>query len=267
MRTLDFKAVVLKAGKEGSEDDGRVRMLVSVFDNIDSYGDVVVKGAFVDDLKAWEAKGDPIPFIWSHDWADPFSHVGIVEKAFEGEADGKSGLIVDAYISPEEREVNPKAAQVWRLLKARRVTQASFAFDVEAGGWSSRKAVTEAGDEVETEVYELRKLKIHEVGPCLLGVNSETELIAAKAKRLAGTTPTREGLKNLLSAYHALGDILVTHRDELNSEPPANNDQAAAGGSQDDDATDSSADPLAGVSLARATQEIIDAIADDPDID
>lgn len=257
MRTMDFKAVVLKAGKEGGDDDGRVRALVSVFNNIDAYGDVVMPGAFADDLKAWEAKGDPIPFIWAHDWSDPFSHVGVVEKAVEGEAEGKKGLIVDAYISPEERAVNPKAAQVWRLLKARRVTQFSFAFDEDEGGWAERKAKTEEGDEVTTEVYELRKLRIHEVGPCLLGVNSETELIAAKARRLAThanlTTPTPGALKNLAEVRDALNELL----EESDTEPPATT-QAAAGGSQDDDqSADPSGDSPDVVSLARA-QTLID---------
>jgi uncharacterized protein len=253
MRTMDFKAVVLKAGTEGKDDDGRIRALVSVFNNIDAYGDVVMPGAFSEDLKAWEAKGDPIPFIWSHDWADPFSHVGVVEKAVEGEADGKHGLIVDAYISPEERAMNPKAAQVWRLLKARRVTQFSFAFDEEEGGWAERKAQTDAGDEISTEVYELRKLAIHEVGPCLLGVNSETELIAAKARRLTRIpgAPTRESLKNLQAARDALTEILDGH-----IEPPATS-QAAAGGSQDTEtAAAASGQPPAVTNLARATQLI-----------
>lgn len=251
MRTMDFKAVVLKAGKEGTEDDGRVRALVSVFNNIDSYGDVVVDGAFAKNLQEWEAKGDPIPFIWSHDWQDPFSHVGVVEKAVEGEADGKTGLIVDAYISPEERAANPKAAQVWRLLKARRVTQFSFAFDVVDGGWGTRTFKSEAGDELEREVYELRELKVLEVGPCLLGVNSETELIAAKAARLTRGEELTPGARKNLSA--ALDSITAALRGP--QEPPAN-PEAAAGGSQ--------ATPAKAADV-QATQPADDA-AKDPDL-
>lgn len=173
MRTMEFKAAILGAGGEGELEDGEIVALVSVFNNVDSYGDVVMPGAFAKSLEEWGASGDPIPFIWAHDWANPFSHVGVVRHAEETSA----GLKVRAYISPEERAENPTAAQVYKLLKARRVKQFSFAFDVVDGG---------DGDRDGRWVYELRELKVHEVGPCLLGVNQETELIAAKAARLAG---------------------------------------------------------------------------------
>jgi HK97 family phage prohead protease len=168
---MDFKAAVLGAG-DGDLKDGEIIALVSVFNNVDTYGDVVMPGAFKADLQEWADRGDPIPFIWAHDWSDPFAHVGVVKAADETD----DGLRVRAFISPEERESNPKANQVYRLLKNRRVTQFSFAFDVIEGGF---------GDRDGREVFELRQLKIHEVGPCLLGVNQETELIAAKAARLA----------------------------------------------------------------------------------
>jgi hypothetical protein len=62
---------------------------------------------------------------------------------------------------------------VGRLLKGKRVTQFSFSYDVLDGSPAQGE---EFGD-----YYELRKLKLYEVGPCLIGVNQETELLAAKA--------------------------------------------------------------------------------------
>lgn len=214
MRTMDFKAAVLGAG-DGDLADGEIIALVSVFGNVDSYGDVVIPGAFGKSLVEWETRGDPIPFIWAHDWADPFSHIGVVRSAEETDA----GLRVRAYISPEERELNMKAAQVYRLLKNRRVTQFSFAFDVKDGGWAERDG---------REVYELRELKIHEIGPCLLGVNQETELIAAKAARLLPLDAAgggRKAFQNLTMARDAIDAILAKadpgDGQEPHTDPPA----------------------------------------------
>lgn len=198
MRTMDFKAAVLGAG-EGDLADGEIIALVSVFGNVDSFGDVVIPGAFSKSLIEWETRGDPIPFIWAHDWTDPFSHIGVIRGAEETDA----GLRVRAFISPEERDLNAKAAQVYRLLKNRRVTQFSFAFDVKDGGWAERDG---------REVYELRELKIHEIGPCLLGVNQETELIAAKAARLSALDAAgagRKAFQNLTAARDAIDAFLA----------------------------------------------------------
>ena len=196
MQTKDFNAKVKAAGPGDGLDDGQFTAVVSVFGNEDSVGDVVMPGAFKDDLERWEAKGDPLPVIWSHDWADPFSHIGSVVKAEETEA----GLQVTGQLDLE----NPKAVQVYRLLKGRRVTQFSFAYDVEDAGWGQKDG---------REVFELRKLKVHEVGPCLVGANQATELLAVKARNLADGVKAGKGLsqKNydrLVEARDALTAVL-----------------------------------------------------------
>lgn len=212
--TRQFKARVKAAGDAG-EDDGVFVALVSVFDTVDSYGDVVVPGAFSKSLGEWAAKGDPLPVIWSHEWNDPFAHVGIVQQAQESEA----GLEVRGFISPEERAENPKAAQVWRLLKARRVTQFSFAFDVEDAGFGERDG---------REVYELRELKLHEVGPCLLGVNQDTQLIAAKAQEIARRKGDVGDVGQLREARDMIEGILRDHDAKSASTSSQESGQAAA---------------------------------------
>ncbi|WP_199931795.1 HK97 family phage prohead protease, partial [Streptomyces sp. NRRL S-1896] len=90
------------------------------------------------------------------------------------------GLEVTGQI--DDLDANPTAQQVYRLLKGRRVTQFSFAYDVTEGAW-----VTD-DDHPWGGYYELRRLKLHEVGPCLVGANQETELLAAKAHSIARGT-------------------------------------------------------------------------------
>lgn len=173
MKTKSFAARVKSVGTKDDEDSGEFEALVSVFGNVDHYGEVVMPGAFKATLDDWKGRGDPIPVIWSHQWADPFAHVGTVKSAEETD----KGLLIKGFISPEERAVNPTAAQVYNLLKSRRVTQFSFGFDVDDAGMGERK-----DGEKSMDVYELRALTLHEVGPCLLGVNPDTELLGVKAQ-------------------------------------------------------------------------------------
>lgn len=177
MFTKDFSAAVKAAGTEDGLGDGQVKMLVSVFDNVDSYGDVVMPGAFTDTLAGWKDRGDPIPFIWSHQWSDPFSHIGVVTDAEET----KAGLEVAAQIDLD----SATGKQVFGLLKGRRVTQASFGYSIDEADWVERKA----DDGGSYEVYELRKVTLFECGPCLVGANQETELLEAKAAALHGYVP------------------------------------------------------------------------------
>lgn len=172
MKTKTCTATVKAAGTEDGLEPGQFEAIVSVFNNVDSYGDVVVPGAFADTLKAWAEKGDPIPVIWSHQWSDPESHIGEVLAIEER----PEGLWVKAQIDLDDD--SPRAKKVNRLLKGRRVTQFSFAYDeVESG----------PGKRDDRDVWELRKLDIHEVGPCLIGVNRDTELLAAKAAEQENT--------------------------------------------------------------------------------
>lgn len=158
-------AKIKAAGPDDGLGDGQFRALVSVFGNKDSYGDVVMPGAFTDTLADWAKSGNPVPVFWSHRMDDPDMCVG---ECLELEQTSR-GLEVLGQIDLDEDA--RKARQVYRLLKGRRVTQFSFAYDIVEGAF------------VETEddwFYELRKLALYEVGPTPIGANQETELLAVK---------------------------------------------------------------------------------------
>lgn len=157
------QAVALKAAPT---EEGTFEALVAVFGNVDAYGDVIVKGAFADTLKEWNESGHPIPVVWSHAKDDPFSHIGVVEEAKETD----TGLLVTGRLDLD----NPTAAQVHRLLKGGRVKEFSFAFSYDPEDVTPAKR-----DGV--EVRELHRLKLHEVGPTMIGANPATELISVKS--------------------------------------------------------------------------------------
>lgn len=164
MRIKSCPVRIKAAGEHEGTDEGTFEAIVAAY-NLDSVGDKITPGAFTATLSEWKSTGDPIPVLWSHMSHDPDYHIGEVLEAEER----PEGLWVKARIDLD----SPKAAQVYKLLKGRRVTQFSFAYDVEEGAWVDQKD----GE----GYYELRKLKLYEVGPTLIGANQSTELLDVKA--------------------------------------------------------------------------------------
>lgn len=200
------------AADDSTLTEGQFTALASVFNNIDSVGDVVMPGAFADDLKAWSASGDPIPLLWGHQMSDPDMNLGKVLEAAETEA----GLQIKAELDLD----NPKSAQVYRLLKGKRVSKMSFAYDIEDGAPAERDG---------RSVYELRKLKLHEVSVVQVPANPAASIQQVKAAadrrkaRLKDTDPQVSAL---------LGQVL----DLLKAADPDADDSAA-------DANDPAAGP------------------------
>lgn len=164
MYTKQFAVRIKAAGTHEGTDEGVFEALAATYD-LDSVGDKIVPGAFADTLDAWEKSGDSIPLYWSHRMDDPHMNIGHVLEAKETD----EGLWVKGQLDLEA----PTGAQVYRLLKGRRVGQMSFAYDVEDADQVDAKD----GD----GYYELRKLKLHEVSVVPIGANQNTEVLAVKA--------------------------------------------------------------------------------------
>lgn len=181
MRPQNVKTVRvdLKAAGDGeaSQDGSAFVGYAAIFGNVDSYGDVVVAGAFTDTLRDdWDG-GKGIPCYWGHRMDDPGMCVGEVVEALEDDR----GLKVRVELDVDD---NPAAAAVNRLVKRRLVRQMSFAFDVVDGGWGERDG---------REVFELKQLRLHEVSVVPVGANQDTELEAAKARRTPAKSSDPDG--------------------------------------------------------------------------
>lgn len=172
-------------------DQATFEAIVSVFNNKDGIGDIVRPGAFKDTIAAWAQSGDSIPVLWSHRMDDPNYNIGSVKEIEEvGAGDVRipesanswvkehGGLWVKCELDTRDDET-PMAKQVRHLLRKRRVTQFSFAYEV----LDSRPGIEEG-------TTELTKLWLYEVGPTPIGMNPMTELITAKA---AEEPPPDEG--------------------------------------------------------------------------
>lgn len=224
-RLKDFR-IEIKAGPDDGLAEGEFTAYASVFGNKDSYGDVVLPGAFADTLAEWKDSGNVLPLLFGHNMSDPDFNIGGVLEAKEDE----HGLLVKSALDLD----NPKAAQVYRLVKGRRLSQMSFAYDVQEGGEAER----EREDGSKEYIYELRKLKLYEVSVVPIGANQETEILAVKAAQsaahLLGGGPLSQGsASEILKAYNALGDLLKSAGQENGASgtgPSANGEAGLAPG-------------------------------------
>ncbi len=168
-------------------DDGTETNVVAfegyaaVFDNIDSGGDKIVPGAFADTLaNDYPDDGADIPVYWNHKTNDPFMNLGMTTRATEDE----HGLKVEGTIDTS----TTTGKQVAKLLREKRVTQMSFAYDVDEGAWID--GVKNADGTYSPGYYELRKLRLFEVSICPIGMNTETEVSAKTA--VLGLAPNQQ---------------------------------------------------------------------------
>lgn len=168
---LKNTTVTVKAGPAAGLAEGQFEAYASIFGNIDSYGDVVQPGAFTATLKTWADSGNFLPVLFGHNMSDPDFNIGHVVEAVED----ARGLKVVGQLDLE----SPKGAQVHRMLKGKRISQMSFAYDVVKGSMGQLDGL---------DVYELHEVKIYEVSLVTIGANSETEILAVKtaAESLAG---------------------------------------------------------------------------------
>lgn len=175
-RTMQAEAAFKALGPADGEPEGTFEAIVSVFGNVDKFGDRVTEKAFDDTLARWrekaEASGARLPVIFSHDWSNPMSFIGSADpndvKALPGR-----GLYVKGQI--EHMDTNPVALQVYNLMKSGVITEWSFGYTVPKGGETKAK----------DGAYDLNIIELHEVGPTLKGVNPATETLGVKSLEAA----------------------------------------------------------------------------------
>lgn len=238
---MDIKNITLgqiKAGPEAGLKPGQMRAYASVFGNVDSYGDIVVKGAFANTLAEWRKSGRTIPLLYGHNMTDPNMNIGAVLEAEEDER----GLKITAEFDDDDT-----AQKVYRLVKAGRIAELSFAFD------TIKSAFLEDPDRPGA-FRELQELKLYECSVVPIGANSETEVLAIKAAEV-GMTAVAEGLKagrtlskanessirsaleGISAAKDALEMVLPTTADDDDDDEPDAGDDSDTPPPDDDDPT------------------------------
>jgi hypothetical protein len=178
---------------DGLAIDASFEAIVSVFDCKDRSGDIVRHGAFTETIDNWAKSGNVLPVLWSHRMDDPAFNIGSVtgiEEMRGGDpripewanpfVKANGGLYIKAELDAGD-ELTPVAAQVRHLLRKRRVTQFSFAYEVLASNPGTEDGTTD-----------LTKLWLFEVGPTPIGMHPSTELLSAKAAAVPAEDPPPE---------------------------------------------------------------------------
>lgn len=162
---------------DGDEAPGTFEAIIAVFGNIDLYGEVVDKGAFEESFSS-----DWPKLIWSHTWNQPPIGVTLDIKEVDRGVYAKGRLFVDV----DSGEDNQRAREIWTALKA---TDPNG--DAALDEFSYHYVPVDAGIETRDgeRVYAIKKASMTEWGPCLKGVNPETELLNVK-----GVDARRAGL-------------------------------------------------------------------------
>lgn len=153
---LQFKAV---------QEDGTVEAIVSVFGNVDSYGDMVMPGAFAKSLATKLPKG-----VWMHDWEEPICTVVEARELMPFDPSlpesirSNGGLYVKMQFYPDIED----SWQAYLKIKYGLVDEFSIGYSCEA--W-----------QVSDGVMQLLEVKLYEVSPVLVGANSMTAVLSVKS--------------------------------------------------------------------------------------
>lgn len=226
-------SVQIKTGPEDGLGDGEFLVYPSTFTRTpDAYGDVVAPGAFADAIADWDASGNVLPALYGHRMDDPDFYVG---GAIE-QSEDDHGWLVKGKFDLE----SPKGPTVYKLVKERKLTQLSFAYDVV----EAEEVELEDG----TKANELRKVKTYEFSFVPVGANQDTSVVAIKTgaealavARKVGRTLSAHNESDIREAVELLSGVLSSldddgkERDALAVKDPPDEDPEIAGKSDEAD--------------------------------
>lgn len=216
-----YTAKVTAAADPAAAGDapGTFEAIVSVFGNVDSYGDVVEAGAFAKTLKTWAAKGRPIPVVWSHQMSDPDNILGEYIAAEETTEGLKMKGVMDLD--------HPRAARIYKLMQKGLIAEFSFSGEV------MEYDLLEEEEDSWWVGLSIKEVDLWEAGPCFKGANPDTQLISIKSADLTGPLARRIQAQGeqvakaaeppapepAAAAPEAAGDEIVTDPPEPLEEP------------------------------------------------
>lgn len=159
-----------------NDSEGKVSAVFSVFNNLDSDGDVVVPGA----IKSGFKSGD-VPMVWAHKWDMPIGKGRIVSDGDKATFDGE--FFMDTESGKEAYKIVKNMADMQQWSFGYRVN------DSERGKF---------GDDEKDARY-LKDLTVYEVSPVLVGANQETYTMAIKSntellKEMTGVAEDTKGV-------------------------------------------------------------------------
>lgn len=151
----------------------------SVFDVEDSYGDIVIPGAFAKSLAEWGSKDRMPAMLWQHDTAEP---IGVWTKIGE---DG-TGLAVEGRLLIED---DPAAKRAHAHLKAGSISGLSIGYNLVDDGYEY---------DSDKDVFILSELDLWEVSLVTFPANDDARVEQVKHMLAAGEIPEPSQVERLL---------------------------------------------------------------------
>lgn len=167
---FDIKAV---------NDDGLFSGYGSVFDVVDSYGEVVAPGAFVDSIAEAKNKGRTFPVLWQHRTAEPIGNWNI-----DSLKEDTYGLFGEGELWMDDAAY---AKTAWRGMKSRAITGLSIGYYVRESNFDEK-----------TRIRMLTKLDLIEISIVTVPANDEARIDVIKSKLAHGGLPTLPEFEQLL---------------------------------------------------------------------
>ena len=159
------------------QEDGFFSGYASVFGNEDSYGDIVVKGAFADTIADWKARGKMPPILWNHKPDEPLGVYTLLQE-------DEKGLYVEGRLLVNDVV---RAREIHALMKAGAVDGMSIGY-----------STVEYNYNKETDVTELLKLKLWENSIVTFPANDLSRIESVKSTLQSGELPTLSEFEKFL---------------------------------------------------------------------
>ena len=178
MSEKEVKAIDFELKEEA---EGKVSAVFSVFNSLDSDGDVVLPGS----IKSGFKSGD-VPMVWAHKWDMPIGKGRIKEDDGKATFDGEFFMDTDSGQEAYKIVKNMGDMQQW-----------SFGYRVND---SERAPFKSADSEQEQDARYLKDLTVFEVSPVLVGANQETYTMAIKSNKELVEDLVEEEKKSVLGS-------------------------------------------------------------------
>lgn len=156
-----FKLTVKEASVV-DEDKHVIEVKFASFGNVDSDGDLLVKGCFaksINDRGPESSTNRKIAFLWQHDMRDPIGKIMKIEEREDG---------AYATVQLSDFDAVPNAKRAYYQLQEGTLNQFSFGFNYI---WDKVEY-----DE-EKDVFIIMEVKLYEISVVTMGANEETEYI------------------------------------------------------------------------------------------
>lgn len=169
--------------KARAADGGIVEAIVSAFGNVDYANEVVDVGAFDECV----ASGNLPKILWSHDWNMPIGKT--IEWRILESGDPLLPAAIRAsgglYCKGQLLLNTTNGKDAWEYLANEVIDEFSIGYEVEADEWVDG-------------VRHLKKIRVYEWSPVLMGANPETYLLSAKKLQTMDIETKSTNIRTLL---------------------------------------------------------------------